>query len=36
MLDYMDTNGIRQAVARDYKDTGLYLARRGYEPRKPR
>ena len=36
MLDYMDTNGIWQAAAGDYKDTGLYLAKRGYEPLKPR
>ena len=35
MLDYMDTNGIWQAVAADYKDTGLYLAKRGYESLKP-
>ena len=36
MLDYMDTNGIWQTVAGGYKDTGLYLAKRGYEPMKPR
>ncbi len=34
MLDYMDTNGVWQSVAAEYKDTGLYLAKRAYEPLK--
>lgn len=30
MLDYMDTNGVWQAAAAKYKDTGLYLLDRNY------
>lgn len=36
MLDYMDTNGIWEAVAGKYKDTGLYLLNKEYRPLKPR
>jgi polar amino acid transport system substrate-binding protein len=35
MLDYMETNGIWQAVAADYEDTGQYLLDRSYKPLKP-
>ena len=31
MLDYMDTNGIWESVAAEYKDTGLYLIKRDYK-----
>lgn len=34
MLDYMDTNGIWEAVGAKYKDTGVYLVRREYKPLK--
>ena len=30
VLDYMDTNGIWESVAAEYKDTGLYLIKRDY------
>jgi polar amino acid transport system substrate-binding protein len=32
MLDYMETNGVWQAVAAGYKDTGLYLGKTEYVP----
>lgn len=35
MLDYMDTNGIWQSAAAQYKDTGLSLLDRTYRPLKP-
>ena len=31
MLDYMDTNGIWEAAAAEYKDTGLYVVKRDYK-----
>ena len=31
MLDYMDTNGIWEAAASGYKDTGLYVIKRDYK-----
>jgi hypothetical protein len=35
MLDYMETNGIWEAAAADYEDTGQYLLDRSYRPLKP-
>jgi len=35
MLDYMKTNGIWQAAAVGYTDTGLYIAKEIYQPLKP-